>query len=587
MRPVRQSASTSSPLRFAAQKVPPWIGLAAASLLLFLFQANAPLTDGDTAFYGVIARNMLNSGDWQTLHYTDAYGLIDKPPLTIWLIAASFRLFGTNEIAIRGWHALMSAGTVLLLYATGRLFYTRTTASLAGWLLLTSALFAYSGFVPQQDIPLTFFSAMAFYGLARFVRGDGLVYTYVAWIGTALGFLSRGPQALVFPVFVALPVLFLKWRRLGSPRPTRRHWRAILTHAVGGATLFTAIAAPWFIFEYARHGWDIIDLLLGTGQTRFFQSLNRGPDVMRSFAYFPLLIVAFLPWSGLIGHGLRRAFHRIRAGTDDGDWLFLMWFLVAFFLPFLTEWRVIRYLLPALPALAMLVARFLSPVFQNQDANEPPPEAATLRPIHQGLRVSAWLSLLVVVPVLILIGSVYADAFPDDQAAFGRLLMPFLLVLAIGFGAFIVMVFQRQYRRSIVTLISGSLIAYAVLFASVHPNAEVILPSYAAAGVLNSYGDEAVVWAGNGHDPFLEFYVNRRLPHMDPKRIASAAGSGVPEDLVFDIFHADGVRPDTFLLVGDHANVETIIGIWPQSADILWRGDHLLLVRLSMPFVTP
>lgn len=549
--------------------IPQWSWLMGAALFLFLFKAALPLTDGDSAFYGVIARNMLESGNWQTLHYTEAYGLIDKPPLTIWLIAASYVLFGVNEFAIRGWHALMGVGTVLLVYATARLFYSRTVATLAGWLLLTAALFAYSGFVPQQDIPLTFFSALAFYGLARFLRGDGIGYTYVSWIAVALGLLTRGPQAVVFPALVAIFTLYGTWRQSGSPKATSKLVGTAVRHVLAGAALFLAIAAPWFILEFKQHGWPIIDLLLGTGQSRFFEQLHRGPDVFRFWSYFPLLLVACLPWSGFIGHGLVDAFRRGRQPRTEqsdshklGNRLFLAWFLVAFFLPFLTQWRVIRYLLPALPALAVLVAAYVAPLFASTRGDTSSDVTASAQ---RGVRFAAWLSLLIVVPVLLLVIAVYARAFPEEQRAFGVLLTPFLLTLAAGFGGFFVLTWRRQYRPAIITLLTGNFVAYAVLFAAVGPNAGLVLPSYAAANVVNAHPDEAVVWVSNDHDPFIQFYVQRPL---------------VPHSQLEDTLDEALADEQAVLLLGAAATVEKALDSDTRATEIVWSQDHLAIARV-------
>lgn len=570
--------------------VPHWVWLSLAGLFLFLFRAGLPLTDGDSAFYAVIARNMLEDNNWQTLRYTDTYGLVDKPPLTLWLISLSYMLLGINEVAIRGWHALMSVGTILLVYATAKLFYGRTVAALSGWLLLSAALFAYSGFVPQQDIPLTFFSTLAFYGLARFLLGHGAAYTYVSWAALALGFLTRGPQGAMFPMLVAIFVLYGAWRQSGSPRPTKPLFMTIGGHLLPGATLFAAITAPWFIREYMLHGWPIIDLLLGTGQARFFENMNRGPDILRFWSYFPLLIVACLPWSGLIGHGIVAALRHGRQpntsaadNTDNlglqqtGNRLFLAWFFVAFFLPFLTQWRVIRYLLPAIPALAVLVALYLAPLFETVKAVESQdyttkrndmPDAG--RSAQRGLRFVAWMSLLIVVPVLLLIIAVYAQAFPDEQAAFGKLLTPFLLAIAIGIGGFVIFTWCRRYHQAVVTLFVGSFAAYAVLFATFGQHAEMVLPGYAAANVVNTSPGDTVIWMADGHDPFVEFYVRKPL---------------IPRTQLDAAMTAAAARGESVLLMGDTASVENALKVNTGGADIVWQQDQILIARVlpAMP----
>jgi len=70
--------------------------------LLFLSCLALPLTDGDTAYYGKIARNILETGDWITLRFKgDA--LVDKPPITWLLFLYFFPIFINNtSVRIRG-----------------------------------------------------------------------------------------------------------------------------------------------------------------------------------------------------------------------------------------------------------------------------------------------------------------------------------------------------------------------------------------------------------------------------------------------------------------------------------------------------
>lgn len=95
----------------------------AAALILFLVPLSAPLTDGDSHYYAEVAQHMLRSHDWLTpRHPADPGSIVDKPPLTLWLMAASFWLFGVNEVAARLWQVLMGLGLLWLTVDIGRLY---------------------------------------------------------------------------------------------------------------------------------------------------------------------------------------------------------------------------------------------------------------------------------------------------------------------------------------------------------------------------------------------------------------------------------------------------------------------------------
>src|SRR5215467_11999879 len=69
-------------------------GLAAVVIIPGLGKAS--LQDWDEATYAQISKEIIESGDWVTLHY-EHKTWIDKPPLLMWSIAIFYKLFGINE----------------------------------------------------------------------------------------------------------------------------------------------------------------------------------------------------------------------------------------------------------------------------------------------------------------------------------------------------------------------------------------------------------------------------------------------------------------------------------------------------------
>ena len=94
-----------------------WLGLIVAGSLLILALAPLPITDSDGALLGVISRNVVESGEWLTLRYHAGW-IVDKPPLTFWLMALSLLALGDSVVALRGWQLVM---TLLLALATYRI----------------------------------------------------------------------------------------------------------------------------------------------------------------------------------------------------------------------------------------------------------------------------------------------------------------------------------------------------------------------------------------------------------------------------------------------------------------------------------
>lgn len=118
-----------------------WVGITVLVLgvayLTFRLGAGA-LWDFDEANYAAIARNIVRSGDWITLRWTDA-PWFQKPPLFFWLTAISFKILGFTETAARLVSALSASLTALIVYFwTLRLTKRRIWGVLSAGILLAS-----------------------------------------------------------------------------------------------------------------------------------------------------------------------------------------------------------------------------------------------------------------------------------------------------------------------------------------------------------------------------------------------------------------------------------------------------------------
>src|SRR3989344_557835 len=105
------------------------LGLLAFALYFFKL-GSFSLYDAAETTYGEFVKNILNTGDWLTLHFNGKV-IFDKPPLYFWLVALLSKLIGFNEWAMRFWAALAGVLTVLTTYALGKKFYNERTGFLS------------------------------------------------------------------------------------------------------------------------------------------------------------------------------------------------------------------------------------------------------------------------------------------------------------------------------------------------------------------------------------------------------------------------------------------------------------------------
>lgn len=402
----------------------------AAALVLFTVPVAAPLTDGDSHYYAAIAQEMLRTGDWLTPRHPEAPGaIVDKPPLTLWAMAASFRLLGVHEVAARIWQVLLGLGVLWLTVDTGRMYLPERTAVKAGWILLTSALFWYAVLVPQQDVATIAFLCLAVWGILRLRYTGRVRYWYVTCAALAGELLSRGilGLALVGAILAAYLVLVRGAPlRLFAARPGKA------VHLVLGIALFAALGLPWFVAEARVLGSEFLEVFFGRGNTRFFsgQPAASGPALVLGYAV--LLAGACLPWAGWLPSSVGWAVGRLRTLTGaeaEAHTLVVAWAVVAFILPHLMAWRVIRYMLPVLPAAGLLIADWADASVQGGTPASAAP--VTVEASRRLTRAAYGLTLVLLAPL-----AAGALALPwVSLPAEGEPLRPFAQVLLAIFAA--------------------------------------------------------------------------------------------------------------------------------------------------------
>jgi len=301
----------------------------------------------DELFYLIGGLNLVEGKDWLIPEYHGRIRL-QKPPLNYWLVGASYRLFGVGAWQGRLPSALASLLTLSLTYVLGlTLFRSRRAALYASCALLGCYLMVTQAHRALTDSVLTFWTTLALCGfaLALLTRHRGLAV--VGWLGVAGAALQKGPPGILIPLLAVSAWLLLAGRRAGA------RWRGFLNP--WGLLLFMVVALPWPLLVWQRLGWErIASELAGEAEV-----LVGGGGVLSGLAGVGVLIFrtvrASFPWSLLLVH------YRRREAWSPAALLLALWLGVnlTIFGLFIVRWRV-HYLLPAMPALALLAGRVLA-----------------------------------------------------------------------------------------------------------------------------------------------------------------------------------------------------------------------------------
>ena len=331
--------------------------LLVVTLIALLFNLNSwGVLEASEARYAEISREMFRSGD--LLHPTllNIYHY-HKPPITFWLTGLSFQLFGINAFGARFFLqlSLVSQGGLVYLISQ-RLFSTseesserlQTRSLLAAIIYLSFPLTLIGARNLTTDSFLTtlvllIIHCMIAYYCQRQVWG---IYGSALFIG--LGFLTKGPAIFVVPFF------FWGYLMLAC----RVDYRVPVKHLAIALLLCLGIGLSWYIVV-AQQFPGLGDYFIGR-QVIARVADDQAFDRAKPNWYYPLILVTTtLPWGALWIMGLLRWNYKLFKEVDIRQ-LSLYWLGLPFVIFALSSSKLMMYLLPMYPGIALISACILS-----------------------------------------------------------------------------------------------------------------------------------------------------------------------------------------------------------------------------------
>jgi 4-amino-4-deoxy-L-arabinose transferase-like glycosyltransferase len=315
-----------------------WALTILSAILLFAPLRTGDLAGYDDAQYAHIAKAIVRSGDWLTLH-SNGYPAMENTPLLEWMQAALFSVFGFSDALARLPSALCGFGTILLVgWLARRLTGNALTAALAMLVMATSIYFLKYAARAMTDVPFTFFFLCAV--CAWSLTADDARWYLATGVATALALMTRSMMGLALPVVFALDLA------ASRRRPVWRYAIPSLAFALVPVAVFYAN----MIHQYGGWFFDVHSTWL---RNEVYGSLS--PSWRRftgPFEYVWMLVKSYWPWLPVMIAG---AVVVIR-GQDRRLWLLVWWVAMVFALCSVTRSRVLRYMLPAYPAFSILSA---------------------------------------------------------------------------------------------------------------------------------------------------------------------------------------------------------------------------------------
>jgi 4-amino-4-deoxy-L-arabinose transferase-like glycosyltransferase len=344
--------------------------VAFCGFLFFYGLGSFGLVGADEPRYAQIAREMLNRSDWVTPRL-DGKPWLEKPPLYYWqamLVYGAARKFaatsgntdglspdGVNEKTARLPGAIDATLMIAAIYLFLRRF--RPGVEMDG-AIITASCAGVIGFAraAATDMPLTATFAIAMLGWYAWYESRkrvGLVFFYIF---LALGMLAKGPVA---PALAAVIVILFS--------VAVRDWKCVWqTLWVPGIALFLVVSLPWYVLVQRRNPEFFRFFILEHNLARFSTNVYHHPQPF--WFYLPVFLLAMMPWAvWLIAAVVERARllwserGEAPANSEDAWALFLLiWMIVPVLFFSASQSKLPGYILPAVPAGALLVSDYFA-----------------------------------------------------------------------------------------------------------------------------------------------------------------------------------------------------------------------------------
>ena len=325
-----------------------------------------PLLGPDEPRYAQIAREMFLNRDLIT-PTLGGHTWFEKPALLYWLIAGSFKVFGVSEWSARLGPAICGVLTILAVWCVAR----EVDRGMGFWGLIVTAsclgLIVFSR-AASFDVVVTMTTtwSLAFFLLHELPttkRKRLLLAGFYAFVGMSL--MAKGLVGIVIPFgVVGFYYLLRSISRKGAKAQSFPGAFAPLREMVWGIPLALAVAAIWYGPVIAKHGWTFIDEFFV--QHHFARYVSNKYHHPQPIWFYPVIILMLaLPWTVHLIAALARGRSWNWRGDDSLSIVRLFslaWLLLPIIFFSFSGSKLPGYILPAVPAAALLVSDRLTTV---------------------------------------------------------------------------------------------------------------------------------------------------------------------------------------------------------------------------------
>ncbi len=359
-----------------------------SSIFAYLLYAQKPWTDGHS-FHWAVYFYLENGWEYFFSHYNEIPWLgRQHPPLPIIFTGELSKLSGLSIFTtLRLLSVLFGIGIAVCTFMIAQKLYSIKIALLSVIFLFEIRYFYLFNILTSNDIYVSFFLVLTVLLLIKLsesadrISRNGLVLSFFVCIGLTLGLLSKYTMVLIFPFIFAL-VLWPFGKLIFKPS---LQVDSYINYQSRFFYLFLIFAFPLVLIL----PWIIFSSNTGVFQKQISQIIqymgsnvvaNEGLIIIKDNFYFEpwrikmmfLSWIVYLPSSiglynlPIIGFGLLHFLFYSKSNSRFWNHKIILFWLLAVALPVLVLLPINRYLMPAYPALAILMAIGAYRIFQDK-----------------------------------------------------------------------------------------------------------------------------------------------------------------------------------------------------------------------------
>ncbi len=316
------------------------------TVFVYIFSAQTyGLIDPDEPRYAATAKNMVVSGDY-IVPYFNGKLRINKPPLTYWLVAGSYKFFNINELSARLPQIVLSLFFIFFSLIFLRNFFSEKELLYFLSILSSLPIFFYLARYCNTDMIVTVFFGLSLILFYKYFENSKNIYLNLFYLTYLLANLSKGPVAYLI---ILILTIFLVIKKDFTILKNYKFWFLIL--------IISLTPALYLIIVNIKTGGEFGVLQLITRETagRFLKGYRHPEPIYFYLKFFPIL---FFPWSifFILNIGkLKELWHR-----NDLNKLSILWFFVILIFFSISKSKLISYILPLSFPFSVITAQIIA-----------------------------------------------------------------------------------------------------------------------------------------------------------------------------------------------------------------------------------